>query len=276
MKKNHSTYERISLTEAQNICKDMLFSFHTFCVKHGLVYYIMFGTLLGAVRHGDIIPWDHDVDTIMMRDEYNKLLQLSDLFQKETGYRIVYFENQKHIPVCFGRIINEKYSVSFEHCKNSYLDDSLYIDIFVLDKGPESDKKMKRYYKKFAFWRWILSMKYNFYEPNFAYAIIKSFFRCLFKPFSCKFICKKLIQKAEKYNNSNSDNVFVIDDYFRKRQVNERYSLKDFGNPKLIKFAGSYVYAPTNSTNILKNRYGDYMTLPPEEKRICLASFFRR
>lgn len=276
MKKKYDKNKRISLEEAQGISKDILRAFHNFCTKHGLQYYIMFGTLLGAVRSGDIIPWDHDIDTIMMRDEYDKLLNLSDTFFKETGYKIINFTNQEHMPVCFSRIIDEKYCVSFLHTEKSIINDSLYIDIFVLDRGPSEDKKMLKYYKRFSFWRWILSMKYNFYEPNKFYAFIKSIFRIIFKPFSCKKICERLIKKACNDEYKNSDNVFVIDDYFRKRQTNERYSFKDFGTPKLIQFDDFYVFAPSNAERILLNRYGDYMKLPPVEKRICFATFYRR
>ena len=276
MRKKYDESKKITLNEAQDLSKDILKAFHSFCVKHGLVYYIMFGTLLGAVRDGDIIPWDHDIDTIMLRDEYNKLLSLEKIFYEETGYKIINFTNQKHMPVCFSRIINEDYCVTFAHSDKSYINDSLYIDIFVLDKGPSSNEKMKVYYKKFAFWRWILSMKYNFYEPTFLYSIVKTFFRAIFKPFSCKMICEKLIKKAEPLNKTESENVFVIDDYFRKRQVHERYLISDFGNPKTIKFGDFMVYAPNNSERILLNRYGNYLELPPKEKRICLASFFKR
>ena len=137
--------ENISLNEAQNIEKEMLYSFHNFCIRHNLTYYIMFGTLLGAIRGKDIIPWDHDVDTIMTRNEYNKLLKLSDSFSKETGFKIINYLNEKHMPVCFSRIINEKYGVTFKNSKKSYINDALYIDIFVLDKGPSDLIKMNKY-----------------------------------------------------------------------------------------------------------------------------------
>lgn len=276
MSKKYQTKNEISLSEAQELCKKILGSFHEFCINHNITYYVMFGTLLGAVRHKDIIPWDHDVDTIMIRSEYNKLLKLSYEFYNETGYRIINYTNRKHMPVCFSRIIDSNYSVCFDNSYNTKIDDSIYIDVFVLDKGPEDDKKMISYYKKFSTRRWILSMKYNYYQPNFLYRLIKTFFRIVFIPFRCKTLCNSLIKTAYNPKYDQSNNVFVIDDYFRKRQNNERYLFSDFGIPVLLPFGDLNVYAPQNYVQILTNRYGDYMKLPPKESRKCYAHFYRK
>ena len=63
----------------QNELTVLLASFHEFCLKHDLRYYIIGGTCLGAVRHKGFIPWDDDVDVGMPRDDYNRLLALAKM-----------------------------------------------------------------------------------------------------------------------------------------------------------------------------------------------------
>lgn len=76
---------KISETEKKRISYDMLVYFADFCESHNLRYFLAYGTLLGAVRHGGFIPWDDDIDVWMLREDYDKLLfeynsELSDAY----------------------------------------------------------------------------------------------------------------------------------------------------------------------------------------------------
>ena len=74
------------MTEQQNKLLQMLSWFHTTCVKNNLRYYIIAGTMLGAIRHKGFIPWDDDIDVGMPRIDYERLKQLSKEVNRNNQY----------------------------------------------------------------------------------------------------------------------------------------------------------------------------------------------
>ena len=71
----------MKLEEIQGILLDIMTDIDSFCRENNIRYIISSGTLLGAVRHKGFIPWDDDIDMIMMRNDYNKLVALADEFE---------------------------------------------------------------------------------------------------------------------------------------------------------------------------------------------------
>ena len=71
--------KRIEHAEAQHIELDILAAFSEYCKENGLRYYLAYGTLLGSVRHHGFIPWDNDVDVVMPRPDYEKLIKMVKL-----------------------------------------------------------------------------------------------------------------------------------------------------------------------------------------------------
>ena len=77
-----------SLTQLQYQLLEMLRWFHDFCEKNKLRYYVLGGTMLGAIRHKGFIPWDDDIDVGMPRGDYQKLIRL--MSKKESGRYMVH------------------------------------------------------------------------------------------------------------------------------------------------------------------------------------------
>ena len=67
---------KLTTKQSKKIGLDILVAFDKFCKEHNLKYYLVYGTLLGAVRHHGYIPWDDDVDVAMFREDYEKLNKL--------------------------------------------------------------------------------------------------------------------------------------------------------------------------------------------------------
>jgi len=120
---------------------DLLYEFDRVCKLHGLRYFLDSGTCLGAVRHKGYIPWDDDIDVIMLREDYNKLLEIGPSAFKSPYF----FQNamtDADIPLGYSKLRRDgtcqiKKAVIKEklQCHNG-----IWIDIFVLDALPEDEQ----------------------------------------------------------------------------------------------------------------------------------------
>ena len=121
----------------------LLAIFDKICQKHQLTYWLDFGTLLGAVRHGGFIPWDDDMDVAMPREQYDRLLPI---LQEELGHLGFNIE-EKNISMAIG--------LGYDHHHTG-----IWLDIFPVDLlpncqqlsviGPELSQRMKKYHKYYS------------------------------------------------------------------------------------------------------------------------------
>lgn len=145
---------------------DLLAEFDRVCKKHGLTYFVEGGTLLGTIRHQGFIPWDDDVDLVMFREEYEKLLKIVDQeFQHPYFFQTPFTD--PGLIMGGSRLRNSETTLvsDFEN-KRPYKNKGIFIDIFILDKVPESAKAIK-FTKVFlnAYWRILRYAAY--YESYF-------------------------------------------------------------------------------------------------------------
>ena len=121
-----------SMTELQEKILEIMKAFDSVCRKHNLHYYMLGGTMLGAVRHKGFIPWDDDADFGLPRKEYEKLLQLPETSFPE-GYKLRHFTREAGVPYAFIRVEDERTTcVEARRSGTGYVG-GVYIDIFPLD-----------------------------------------------------------------------------------------------------------------------------------------------
>ena len=113
------------------ISLDLLLEFNDFCNKHGFMYYLAYGTLLGAIRHKGFIPWDDDVDVYMLRKDFDKL----PLFEKE--FKHPYFletpyndPGYLYSPI---RIRNSNTTAIVEKFKYQGFNQGIWLSVFPID-----------------------------------------------------------------------------------------------------------------------------------------------
>jgi len=256
----------IDLSEHQSILYDIMYTFDDYCKKHNIKYYMAGGTLLGAVRHQGIIPWDDDIDVMMPRPEYNKLLEL---LHKDcpVGYVIYDIDNSKdyYYPIAkFGKkntIIKE----DDWHCVPSE-GIAINMDIFPLDGCPENFKEAQNFTVN-QFNNNIKMLNFWFETDLECVSDVKTKILLLLKHFPCllKTKIKKQFKKGMKYDfdtstyiSSNCFGWYGEKEVFKRSLYNETVYLK-FGDRKLPAHEGYIEY--------LTALYGDFMTPPPVEKR---------
>lgn len=234
-----------------------------FCEKNGINYILSSGTLIGAVRHKGFIPWDLDIDISMLRADYNKFISLwhdTDRYAK-VGLAVLKIVD---ITTC-----SSEYGI-----KNKK--GGLWVDIFPLDPVPNDKTEASLHYQKVKY----LNRKYTIVRwANRKGNIITSFLRKLYyciKEKDLSYITMnsrkhfdELLKETTKYspdecNNVTNNMVMILDSEERK-----------YGFPKTV--CTDYIYAPFEDEkfriprdydSMLKSYYGDYMQLPPEEKRV--------
>ena len=135
------------MNELQNKLLGALEYFHNFCAEHDLQYYVIAGTMLGAVRHEGFIPWDDDVDVAMPRPEYEKLRSL--IHTVDSGkYRFEFPDEVKSkYPALNAKLYDTE--TTFIEKKRSPVKKGVYIDIFPLDGVGDDLEKAKEEYKHF-------------------------------------------------------------------------------------------------------------------------------
>ncbi len=259
--------QKLTNAEIKNIELKLLIQFDLFCKKHNLKYFITYGTLLGAVRHKGFIPWDDDIDILMPRPDFEMFVKLSGNKPIFTNYETCFYRNTKtFIPYPFVKIIDTTTKV-IEKTKDEKYFSGVWIDIFPLDGFPDNKIKQKLFWIRKMFWKRLCFT----YSDDLSKVTNKpkKFFKTLLMPFLKIMGINRLFSKLEKicmkynYEKSNITGCTIWGDtIYEMLEKNYFFPTKD------VLFENNYFPGPANPDKYLSLLYGDYMQLPPEEKRI--------
>ncbi len=245
---------------------DMFGWFHDFCVTHGLRYYAIGGTMLGAVRHGGFIPWDDDIDVGMPRRDYERLAEL--LAEDKSGRYVL--ETEKSGDPAYFYPFSKLYDTQttlIEH-KRYVLKRGIYLDIFPLDGAGNTKEESQRHYRT-------IEKKYNLllartgavrqgraWYKNLALRLLQLIPNCFV---SDKRILCDLVALCRRYDFDECAWFGNFVGAWRFREVMPR---EIAGEPRLYPFEGLLIYGVADADRYLTNLYGDWRTPPPEEKRV--------
>ena len=253
------------LSELQIVLLEMLKWFHSFCEKNNLRYYIVEGTVIGAVRHHGFIPWDDDIDVGMPRSDYNRLMQLKDELDGKYILETPYSLNTNYrYPWCK---LFDSTTTKIEKMRRNYRL-GVYIDIFPLDGLGNTMEESKKNYKVIDFLNMLwatrvcaLNRKRSFLKNS---AILIS--RCVPQSIlNDKWLMKHIDLACGKRDFDKQKYVACTLSTYRYKEIMER---SIYGKPTKYEFNGIYVYGPEKYDDYLKTIYGEWWVLPPKEKQV--------
>lgn len=258
--------KQIDGTQSKKILLAIMLAFQRFCQQNNLSFYLIGGTLLGAIRHQGFIPWDDDIDVGMIRPEYDCLLELAKSSPVFEGHFKIesYFLGNSVYP--FIKIIDTNTKIDPTYSSEDTTA-ALYIDVEPIDGLPEKKAEIDQLYQKVEFWRKILML--NFAKVGQG----KTKFRTFIKTFlilPAKLIgIKRCNLKLDQLSRSISYQTAakagcILWGIYGSKEVMPRDQLS-----KKIKvnFEGHEFYAVSCWKTYLTNLYGDFMQLPPKNKR---------
>lgn len=261
---SYKKYDPEELKHLQQVELMILKDIIDVCEKNNITYFIYGGSALGAVRHGGFIPWDDDVDLIMFREDYEKFFEIAQT-QLNNRYELLAPNLQEDYYLPFLKVSLKGTKFQETVTEQVSYNQGIFVDIFILDNVPESDFKRKLHSLKCRLLNvLVLNSEVKFKNKN----VFKRYFQYalyyFLKTFSLRnFLKKRLYKNVTKYKDNESE--LVIDHGALCGIV--FYDREDFGQGKTVKFGDLNVKVPVNVDRILTQIYGDYMQLPPEDKR---------
>lgn len=243
-------------------------SFVECCEKLGTKYYIIGGSLLGAIRHGGFIPWDDDIDVGMMRSDYEKFLKQGQKYLPDY-YFIQSLYSEPNILFNFAKIRDSRTTFIESSIKNARINHGVYIDIFPLDFYPENQKEQKRIDRKRRILGWRIRKELSLPKENKDKLVSEIFRKGMGRILCVRYPrVRKAIEKRELLYSSVAPSNLLIN-YSGAYGKKEIADIGWYGEGEMKVFEDIMVRVPSKYDEMLRKIYGDYMCFPPKEKRVA-------
>lgn len=253
---------------------EILDEVHRICEKHNIAYYMIAGTLLGAVRHKGFIPWDLDIDIAMPREDYDRFKTISKT-QMTGRYSYIDYLDQPDYMRPHALIVRNDTRIHFKYdCVNPKTYDlGVYIDVFPLDRAPDDEKLRKKQAKKLKNIRKLKDCRIQYcYSFKAWRRYVHYGISFLLSWIPVRAINRYQQEQMQKYRNEQTACICsMASQYAYEKQCMPQ---EIYGTPTLLEFEGRQYYAPEKYTEYLTRLYGDYMQLPPPEKRKANLDIF--
>lgn len=256
----------IGLKEIQAIELEILECIAGICEKHGLRYYLVGGTLLGAVRHGGFIPWDDDIDISMPREDFDRLKELCKT-ELPLHYRYVDYKVDWRIPYHSAKVIDTRTIVVEDVRRADYqVELGLFVDIFPLDGVPRGRIRWILHYGQIAILRKLLTT--NAAAQRSDRSVIKGIVIRLVQAVLGERAVKRLHARLDRLmRRYRVDESEELCNYAGAWGVRERFPREWLGERQALEFEGRRFRVVRDYDAYLRHIYGDYMTPPPPERR---------
>ena len=249
---------------------DMLRDTVAFFDRHGIRYFAMSGTLLGAIRHKGFIPWDDDIDLAMPRKDYNHFLSIATA----NGIKLKHYTSDQSYPQYFAKIQSDKIKVIIKNTTTGTEEEaSSWISVFPFDGMPKQALRRKIFRYRILFRRMLYVMARFDELANLKKKGRSAVEKILIfltqnlhlqKLLSKEKTFRKIDRLLQKYPYDEAD--YVVD-AMGAYKFKEMFPRNWFGNGKKYEFENLRITGPDNYDDMLTQLYGDYMTPVNEDER---------
>lgn len=259
--------KELTLTELHNHILELGKEFDKICRKHNIPYYMLGGTMLGALRHKGIIPWDDDMDFGIPRQYYRQFEEYALKELPET-FKFITYKNSEYTCLGFGKIYDsttvfpELYTIK----TNEIL--GVNIDIFPLDYTNGRTDIFSRNFLGRSLFKFQKLLFVNATNRPMIKRILAFVLQNLFKIKRDRiptYIEKLMSRQTKRTHLFNLSGAWAM---------KELVSVEIFGKPTEYEFEDTKFYGVKDADAYLNQLYGNYMQLPPEEKRHVHASHY--
>ena len=250
-----------------NVELNLLLKLDEVCKKNDLRYFLDSGTLLGAVRHHGFIPWDDDLDVVMLREDYDKLIACSN--ESFGGdYELQIITHDPLYPGIHAKIRYKKSTAIIKSWLFNDLDQGIFLDIFPLDGVPDDADEQKKLFDENAFWGRAIK---SYYTYDHILSLNPRIIKMLLER---RRTAKSLIKNAAEYQSTFKK----FEDNFRRYKTSDckkigslliglpdrRYFIfdkKNYEDPAELEFEGYKFPCPSGVHEVLDVLIGkDHMT----------------
>ena len=237
-----------------------------FCDKNDIKYFICSGTLIGAVRHKGYIPWDDDIDLMMLRADYEKLISTFN----HPDYTLFHYKRTPEYYYSFIKV-SDNATKLVEFGMPEILNMGVNIDIFPVDNISSNRLKQKSLYFRKRLFEVLVAFNCNLLVGRYKNSgLLKKIIAYSIAPIvkmlsPLRYSTKKVDELAQSYSSVNNDlKARIVHGY----GIKEVYKKSVFQNVTAIEFEGKLYNAPIDYHEYLTVLFGDYMQFPPIEQQV--------
>lgn len=240
---------------------DLLDRFAEVCRRHGLRYFASGGTLLGAIRHKGYIPWDDDIDIMMMREDYEKLLAVADAeFTAPYFFQTAY--NDKQYSRGHAQLRNSNTTAILTEEKGCYpFNQGIFIDIFPTDAIADDETARKKQCRRIRLWEKLLNVTVR-YPANKYKSLPKSVLHVVASLIPYRFFIRQKEKACARYNGQGMKRVGLIS--FLTDEERLIFPADAFDRIETVPFEYTTIDIPADYDTLLTQQYGDYRTMKQE------------
>ena len=264
---------QFDLTKTHETLLYMLQEIAALCDKHGIGYFLDGGTLLGAVRHKDFIPWDDDADITMTREEYERFVKVAGELPAPLLF-VTPDQNNGYFHDFVPRIIHTEMPLHEEtetdRAQNNH-QNRLAVDIFLIDSAPDDPGKFKKMvFRQKMLYGYAMAHRYNkrLHSHGFAEKMKILVLTTIGRFQKLSTIFKKQEKLSTSYRDKGTGRYCVTNTLLK--EIGLSYPKSCIAETVKLPIRGVMFSCPVGYDEILTTMYGDYMTPPPAEEQVPL------